>query len=435
VRICLVSFMAFPEVGGSERRSLRHARALAAAGERVSLLTLRHRRDWKSREDVEGIPFVRVSGGIYRRTGRLRVGRVSIIPAALAFLWKLWAMRRDFDVVHAFQMSPVAAMAAAVCRLTRTPLLISIQSAGPSHEQIERLGGRPLSLVTDRLAGDTAYLRIPIGEVYRGDVEDLSAAVAGGRWIVGLLRRSRAWYDVQSSRSREYLTERGFDPRRIVQIPIGIDPDSFRPAPGASSRSPREVLCVARMEYAKGIDVLLHAWAQLMRRGGGGRQNARLRLAGDGRCRPQLERLATDLGVADRVEFLGTRDDVEELLQRSSAFVLPSRWEGMPNALLEAMACGLPCVATRVSGSEDLIVDGANGLLVTPEEPAALAEALGRVMEDRDFADGLGRRARETALRQYRIGAIIERYRAVYAALRRADTPSQPVGAAPGGLT
>src|SRR5205823_4031015 len=99
----------------------------------------------------------------------------------------------------------------------------------------------------------------------------------------------------------------------------------------------------------------------------------RLRLVGDGIFMPQMKRIVAELGIQDSVEFLGLRADVVDLLQQSWGFVLPSRWEGMPNALLEAMACGLPCVATRVSGSEDIISDGVNGLLVEPEQPAEMA--------------------------------------------------------------
>src|SRR5207248_10097864 len=136
----------------------------------------------------------------------------------------------------------------------------------------------------------------------------------------------------------------------------------------------------------------LHAWAQMMHAPAEWRQHLkpRLRLVGTGDLRLQMERIAAQLGIQDSVEFLGLRTDVIDLLQQAWGFVMPSRWEGMSNALLEAMACGLPCVATRVSGSEDVILDGVNGLLVEPEQPAEMAEALRRIIEDTDFAQQLG---------------------------------------------
>lgn len=176
------------------------------------------------------------------------------------------------------------------------------------------------------------------------------------------------------------------------------------------------VVCVARMEYAKGVDVLLHAWSRLMQdQSAWGEQVAPLlQLAGEGALRPQMEWIAQQLGLEASVQFLGTRTDVLDLLQHASAFVLPSRWEGLPNALLEAMACGLPCVATRVSGSEDVVVDGVNGLLVEPEEPQALAEALRSLLLETELTRRLCREARTTMLQGYQLSYIVRQSLTLY---------------------
>lgn len=192
------------------------------------------------------------------------------------------------------------------------------------------------------------------------------------------------------------------------------------------------MVCVARLDYQKGVDVLLHAWGRMLRPPAGWRAGLapRLQLVGDGALRPQLERIAAELGLADSVEFLGLRADIGDLLQRSWGFVLPSRWEGMPNVLLEAMACGLPCVATRVSGSEDIISDGVDGLLVEPEQPAALAWALRRVIEDPELAQRLGAAGRATVVRDYRLRHVAEQCVALY---RRLLAEGRGAVAAPGG--
>jgi glycosyltransferase involved in cell wall biosynthesis len=115
------------------------------------------------------------------------------------------------------------------------------------------------------------------------------------------------------------------------------------------------------------------------------------------------------------VEFLGLRTDIVDLLQQSWGFVLPSRGEGMPNALLEAMACGLPCVASRVSGSEDVIANGINGLLVEPEQSLELSQALRRIIEDTDLVQRLSYAARTSILHNYQLSNVarqlIELYR------------------------
>jgi glycosyltransferase involved in cell wall biosynthesis len=121
-----------------------------------------------------------------------------------------------------------------------------------------------------------------------------------------------------------------------------------------------------------------------------------------------LERIVAELNIQDSVEFLGFRPDVIDLLQQSWGFVLPSRYEGMPNALLEAMACGLPCIATRVSGSED-IIDGLNGILIESEQPAQMADALRCLIEDTELVQRLRREARATVVREYQLTHIVER--------------------------
>jgi glycosyltransferase involved in cell wall biosynthesis len=140
----------------------------------------------------------------------------------------------------------------------------------------------------------------------------------------------------------------------------------------------------------------------------------RLRLVGVGRLEPQMKHIVTELGIQDSVEFLGLRTDVVDLLQQSWGFVLPSRWEGMPNALLEAMACGLPCVATRVSGSEDIISNGVNGLLVEPERPTEMALALRSIIEDTNLAQQLGQKGYATVVRDYQLTTIVEQCLELY---------------------
>jgi glycosyltransferase involved in cell wall biosynthesis len=140
------------------------------------------------------------------------------------------------------------------------------------------------------------------------------------------------------------------------------------------------------------------------------------------------------LDITQSVEFLGERTDVVALLQRAWGFVLPSRWEGMPNALLEAMACGLPCIATRVSGSEDIISDGVDGLLVEPERPMELALALRCVIQDTELAQRLGREGRDKVVRDYQLIDVVERCVALYRRLLAQEASALQVAAQPRGV-
>ena len=150
----------------------------------------------------------------------------------------------------------------------------------------------------------------------------------------------------------------------------------------------RAVLFVGRLDHQKGIDVLLEAIERL---GGRGLQ---FFLAGDGPQRRMAEAFAAahpELGV----HLLGFVSDLRETFGAADLFVLPSRWEGWPLALAEAMAAGLPCIGANSPGIRDIIEDGKNGLLVPAKNPAVLAEAIERVLADDGLARGLAAAGRE----------------------------------------
>ena len=415
MRICLVSFTFWPLVGGAPVRAEKLARQLQAFGYDVTVVTFRHYRPWKRKEMLDGLSVVRV-GGLYRRNGRLNIGRLGHLPNFIMMFLTLWRLRHSYDVIHAFQLSPPAAL---IGQLTHKPVILGIQSAGPSEAKRVRLDERGAELMADTLA-ETSFLKVDLKDwtAGAGDIGYLPQLPLG-KAMLDFLRKSNAFYQILSTRSHSYLTSQGFRAEQIIHIPGSVNTERFQPA---LERRPdpagpeRDIICVARLDYAKGVDVLLHAWGRMLREPAEWRAHLkpRLRLVGEGVCRAQMERIVAGLGIQDSVEFLGSRTDVVELLQQSWGFVMPSRWEGMPNALLEAMACGLPCVATRVSGSEDIISDGVNGLLVEPEQPAELAQALRRSIEDAELAQRLGREGRATVVRDYQLTTIVEQCLELY---------------------
>ena len=140
-------------------------------------------------------------------------------------------------------------------------------------------------------------------------------------------------------------------------------------------------------------------------------------LVGDGDRLEICRDLARTAGVSEHVLFLGHRADVPEILQASDVFVLNSESEGMSNALLEALAAGLPCVATAVGGNPELVRNGENGFLVPAREPAGLARALATLVRDPRLRRGMGARSRERAAREYSLGAMVRRTEAIYDAV------------------
>lgn len=418
IRICFVAFQFWPDVGGSQVQAEKQARQLQALGHDVTVVTFRHYRQWKRKEMLDGLPVVRV-GGIYRRNGRLNIGRLGHLPSIIMMFLTLWRLRHSYDVIHAFYLSPPAAL---IGQLTHKPVILNIQSAGPSEAQRVQLDERGAALMADTLT-ETSFLKVDLKNwtAGAGDIGHLPR-VPLGKAMLDFLRKSNAFYQILSTRSHSYLTSHGFRAEQIVHIPGSVDTERFQPAPERRpdpARPERDIICVARLDYAKGVDVLLHAWGRMLREPAEWRAHLkpRLCLVGEGVCKAQLERIVAGLGVQDSVEFLGLRTDVVDLLQQSWGFVMPSRWEGMPNALLEAMACGLPCVATRVSGSEDIISDDVNGLLVAPEQPAEMAQALRRIIEDTELTQRLGQAGRATVVRDYQLTTIVEQCLEVYRCL------------------
>ncbi|MCW2608127.1 MAG: glycosyltransferase [Frankiales bacterium] len=165
------------------------------------------------------------------------------------------------------------------------------------------------------------------------------------------------------------------------------------PDPGAPARAahdgPVRLVAVGRLDRVKGHDVLLDALV--------GVDGAELTVVGEGSCRPQLEKQVADLGLADRVLLPGWSEDVPAELARADVLVLPSRTEGWPLTVVEAMLSGLPVVATPVGSVAEAVQDGVTGLLVPKDDPATLAAALRRLRDDPALRRDLGGRGREVA--------------------------------------
>lgn len=197
----------------------------------------------------------------------------------------------------------------------------------------------------------------------------------------------------------------------VVQNAIHAEPFRCTPDPrlrAALSRgeSRRVVLAATRLTAQKGIPFLLEAARDV--------PAVQFVVAGNGPSRAELQQRAHTLGVADRVDFLGHRDDVPQLLACSDAVVLPSVYEGLPLAALEAMAAERPIVATAIGGTDEAILDGETGVLVPPGDPAALARALRELLGDPSRASRLARAGRTRVETLFSVAPMVERVTAVY---------------------
>jgi glycosyltransferase involved in cell wall biosynthesis len=224
-------------------------------------------------------------------------------------------------------------------------------------------------------------------------------------WIERLMGPLSTAVVCVAEESREQgLAAKVCDPRRTVVIPNAVDVRSFRPASGGSRNA--RIIGIGRFAYPKDFTTLLEALARV-------RTPCHTVLVGDGPALPAIAAAVQEDGLFERVELVGARADIPELLARSDVFVLSSRSEGFPVSILEAMAAGLPVVATDVGGIAEAVEDGETGLLVPAADPEALARALERLLSDADLRRRLGAAGRARALRLF----DVKRYRTAYVEL------------------
>ncbi len=208
------------------------------------------------------------------------------------------------------------------------------------------------------------------------------------------------------------------DPSRVVTIRNGIDPRPFDRAPdrlcarrGLAIPERAHVICtIARFEPEKGVDLLIDALPAIAR----AVPDLTCLIVGYGALENQLRTRVVDLGIESRVRFLGPRQDVAEILSAADCYVLPSRREGLPMTILEAMAASLPVVATRVGGIPRAVTDGRTGALVDPESPEALASALVGLLEAPSRRRTYGIEARKRFDEDFSAGSMTRQYEQLY---------------------
>lgn len=349
----------YPPLGGGAATASRHLiREWTAMGCEVEVLTSRF-PGLPRCEQTDGAT-VRRLWAARRRRDRGRIDEMSLFMAGATWAGLAAALRRRPDAVIAFIGIPAGPPAWLINRLTGVPYVVALR------------GG---DVPGFRCEGIDAFHRL-LAPFTRLMWRQAAAVTANSAGLSALAR--------------------AFAPDLAVPvIHNGVDAGLFRPDPTKAAMerdgdAPVRLLAVGRLVAQKGVDVLLNALAMP------GLERAALDVVGDGDWRDRLEGQAAALGLTDRVRFLGWLDRAElaEIYRSVDVFVLPSRDEGMPNVVLEAMASGLPVAASRVAGAEDLVAEGETGFLVPPEDADALAAALRKLTDDADLRAVLGARGR-----------------------------------------
>lgn len=375
--VTLFCFYYYPQAGGgADRLMQRVAEMLAADGWRMTVLT----------QAVPGAPRREVVNGVeVRRLRILSLPGTRFFSYMASAFWHHLLRRDGGQVLHLNQ------------------LYLHV----------------PPAIWLRRLRGGRVVLRVACGGLYSDILRAQSLPLGLGHWVLGAARRADAIISLTDQITGE-LCAAGFARERIVQIANGVDSTRFVPAESTQRAALRKqlqlpldrpmVLFVGRLEAEKAADVLLRAWKLVQAR----QPEALLVLAGDGSQRPALEALSQELGIAESVRFLGQSQQMLALYQAADVFVLPSRAEGMSNALLEAMACGLAPVVTAIPGNSAVITGERDGLLVAPGDAAHLAAALERLLRDTALRDRLATTARQTILARFALEQTARQYANLY---------------------
>lgn len=388
-RLLLVNYEYPPLGGGGGNATMHIGRQLAAMGDTVHVLTSAW-GDLPQETVDQGVRLHRIPA-LRRRADRCSVAEmVAFMMSASSRVARL-IRAHDVEAVLAFFALPSAPVAWWAKRRTGVPYAVSLQ------------GGDVPGFTPDQLR----HWHKLTGGLIRSLWRDADAVAANSEGLAAL--------------ARVHTPEIAID-----VIPAGVDADTGTAKIDYDSHGPVKLLFVGRLVPQKGLDVLLEALSLLSR-------DARwtLTLAGDGPAWTSLVAQATRNGVLDRLKLLGwcSKEDLARIYRDADVFVLPSRDEGMSNALLEAMATGLPVICTDVPGMRDVITDGETGLIVPPEHPPALAAALTTIMADTAARAAMGRAARSHVARRFSWTRAAKNWRTILH--RMADHPLHSERAAP----
>ena len=215
----------------------------------------------------------------------------------------------------------------------------------------------------------------------------------------------------------------GISSQRIVQLYNGVDSDRFRrvekeraPIEGCPFRDPDHWLVgtVGRMDYVKDQSTLVRAFVLAVHANPAARNRMRLIIVGDGALRAECERIVGDAGMLELAWFAGERNEIFQVMRGLDCFVLPSLGEGISNTILEAMACALPVIATRVGGNAELVDEGVTGQLVRAAAPSAQAQAMLNYFENAALAAQHGTAARDRVERSFSLDRMVDSYHRLY---------------------
>lgn len=367
----------YPIIGGAENQALNLSKSLIRKNISVSVVTLR-KRNLRKFEYVKGIPVFRIF------SPRIKcIGKYIYLVTFFLYLVK---NRNNYDIIHIHQGLSPAFVAVLAGKILRKKTIIKIGNCGE-----------------------------------RFDIKVLKSSYLIGRFMAAILKKANAIIYINSEMKKELIKER-FPRERLYYIPNGVDVEIYKPPKNEKEKKAMKeklnlpldkiVLFVGTLYPKKNLEFLIREWKGIVRLF----PHTHLILLGEGPQREELLNLTEKLGIKENVHLIGEKKNVEEYLVAADIFVLPSLVEGLSNALLEAMASGLPCAVSDIPGNRDLIIDSRNGQRFNPLDGEKFKEIMIFLLKNKEFAYSMGRAARET-VEEYSFHKIVPRYLNLYGEL------------------
>ncbi len=388
-RICLVANSFYPGIGGGETHALSLCREWLKRGVPVFVLTRRVTADLKKEEDLDGLTIRRLPPAGFGRFGKY----LTMAPT----YFELCKRREEYDVIY-------------VCGL---------RAAGiPAMLASSRLG-RPCVLRAEsrgELSGGFIW-ESPDKTIQNSPLKPLIRAYLRRR--NRLLLKAAAFVSISGDIRNEFISQ-GVPESKIRLIHNGVDTSLFVPAGPDLRRQRRKelglpegtiLLYSGKLNKGKGLEMLLRAWRQLAAE----LRNCHLVLVGGGggqflSCEKDLRDFVRESGLQNRVTFAGFQTGVHRYLQAADFFVFPSESEAFSIALLEALSCELPCVASDISGNTDVVQSGRNGLLLPANNEAAWTDGMRDLLANPARAAAFGAEGRKTVVERFSIAHVAEEH-------------------------
>lgn len=404
-RICLLTETFYPVVGGGETYARLFSRRLIKLGVEVFVLTRRVRPELKPSDDVNGVPVFRLPP-----TGMVRFGKYAMLPFLAVALIR---MRGLYNIIYVSNFRVLGPLAVLVGRLLGKKCVLRGGTCG-------------------ELSGDYA---IAFKATPAIALRALSAPAALRRQVLLL---ADAFVSISSAITAEFR-RCGVPADKIAVLPSGVDTDLFHPVGPEQKRRLRRELGLpedgflvgysGKLNRGKGLDHLVAVWPKILTEcpkghlvfiGSGGNQSLS--------CEAYLRDFVRTHEFEAGVTFTGYVENVHQYLQCLDVFAFPTENEALGNSLLEAMSCGLPCVASEVGGVPDIVKHDHNGLLVPAGEEPDLASALCTLIAGRNRARELASAARKTIEERFSLDALTLRHRDFFVDLARTSADRQEVG-------